>query len=54
MTLLHKIVHVLKTERWAMLGAAICALSFFGVYAIDLAKIFSASPDVMPRLADYY
>ncbi|AFY37826.1 hypothetical protein Lepto7376_1483 [[Leptolyngbya] sp. PCC 7376] len=39
---------VLKSERWAMLGAALCGLSFFGVYVADLAVIFPVSPDAMP------
>ncbi len=38
---------VLKSERWAMLGAALCGLSFFGVYVADLAVIFPVSPDAM-------
>ena len=39
---------VLKSERWAMIGAALCGLSFFGVYVADLAVIFPVSPDAMP------
>jgi hypothetical protein len=39
---------VLKSERWAMVGAALCGLSFFGVYVADLAVIFPVSPDAMP------
>ena len=39
---------VLKSERWAIWGAAVCGLSFLGVYGVDLAKIFPVSPDAMP------
>ncbi|NJN73807.1 MAG: hypothetical protein HC799_13865 [Limnothrix sp. RL_2_0] len=39
---------VLKSERWAMVGAALCGLSFFGVYVADLAVIFPVSLDAMP------
>lgn len=39
---------VLKSERWAMIGAALCGLFFFGVYVADLAVIFPVSPDAMP------
>ena len=39
---------VLKSERWAIIGAAVCGLSFLGVYGLDLARIFPVSPDAMP------
>ncbi|WP_299488306.1 hypothetical protein [Acaryochloris sp. IP29b_bin.137] len=39
---------VLKLERWAIIGTAVCGLSFLGVYGLDLAHIFPVSPDAMP------
>ncbi|MEM6501849.1 MAG: hypothetical protein AAF685_08430 [Cyanobacteria bacterium P01_C01_bin.89] len=39
---------VWKSERWALWGSALCGLSFFGVYGLDLAQIFPVSPDAMP------
>ena len=39
---------VLRSERWAMLLAALCGLSFLSVYGLDLAYIFPVSPDAMP------
>jgi hypothetical protein len=42
------IYFVLKSERWAMFAAAVCGLSYLGVYGLDLAQIFPVSPDVMP------
>lgn len=42
------IYFVLKSERWAMIAAAVCGLSFLGVYGLDLAQIFPVSPDAMP------
>ena len=42
------IYFVLKSQRWAMLAAAVCGLSYLGVYGLDLAEIFPVSPDAMP------
>ena len=42
------IYFVLKSERWAMLAAAVCGLSYLDVYGLDLAQIFPVSPDAMP------
>ncbi|MEM9542720.1 MAG: hypothetical protein AAGA60_24915 [Cyanobacteria bacterium P01_E01_bin.42] len=42
------IYFVLKSDRWAMFAAAVCGLSFLGVYGLDLAEIFPVSPDGMP------
>ena len=42
------IYFILKSECWAMLAAAVCGLSFLGVYGLDLAQIFPVSPDAMP------
>ncbi|MEM7066539.1 MAG: hypothetical protein AAF572_25650 [Cyanobacteria bacterium P01_B01_bin.77] len=42
------IYFVMKSERWAMMAAAICGLSYLGVYGLDLAQIFPVSPDAMP------
>ncbi|MGB0560248.1 MAG: hypothetical protein ACPGVO_00395 [Spirulinaceae cyanobacterium] len=39
---------VLKSERWAIFVAAVCGLSYLGVYGLDLAVIFPVSPDTMP------
>ncbi|MEL7358645.1 MAG: hypothetical protein AAFN40_19055 [Cyanobacteria bacterium J06560_6] len=39
---------VLRTHRWALMGAAISGLSFLAVYGLDLVKIFPVSPDAMP------
>lgn len=39
---------ILKSERWAIIAAAICSLSYLGVYGLDLAQIFPVSPDAMP------
>jgi len=41
------IYFVLKSERWAMLAAAVCGLSCLGVYSLDLAQMFPLSPDAM-------
>lgn len=34
----------LKGNRWAFFAAAICGISYFLVYALDLGKIFPVSP----------
>ncbi|GGF78258.1 hypothetical protein [Alteromonas lipolytica] len=36
--------------RWAILGSWLAALSYLVVYAVDLARIFPASPTPMPTL----
>lgn len=41
------IYFVLKSERWATVAAAICGLSYLGVYGLDLTEIFPVSPDAM-------
>ncbi len=33
----------------ALIAATVCGISYFLVYALDLAKIFPVSPDKMPR-----
>lgn len=42
------IYFVLKSERWAFFVAAVCGLSYVGVYGLDLAQVFPVSPDAMP------
>lgn len=42
------IYFVLKSVRWAMFAAAVCGISYLGVYGLDLAQIFPVSPDAMP------
>ena len=39
----------LVDSKMAFIAAAICGISYFVVYALDLAKIFPVSPDRMPR-----
>ncbi|MEM1281190.1 MAG: hypothetical protein AAGG53_14495, partial [Cyanobacteria bacterium P01_H01_bin.152] len=39
---------VLQSQRWALGAAAVCGLSYFLVYGLDLAQVFPVSPDVMP------
>ena len=39
---------VLQSKRWAMITAAGFGMSYFGVYSLDLVKIFPVSPDAMP------
>ena len=43
------VYYVLKNMRWAFIASALCGLSYFLVYALDLAKIFPVSPDSMPQ-----
>jgi hypothetical protein len=42
------IYFVLRSERWAIFVAAVCGLSYLGVYGLDLAQVFPVSPDAMP------
>jgi hypothetical protein len=39
---------IIKGKRGAFIVAALCGVSYFLVYALDLAKIFPVSPDRMP------
>ena len=39
---------IFKKLRWSYLVAFLCGLSYFGVYILDLAKIFPVSPSKMP------
>ncbi|MEO1095863.1 MAG: hypothetical protein AAFX01_13290 [Cyanobacteria bacterium J06638_28] len=39
---------VWQSRRWAFGGAAVCGLSYFLVYGLDLAQVFPVSPDAMP------
>lgn len=43
------IYYLLQEINWSYLVAAICGLSYFAVYALDLAEIFPVSPVPMPR-----
>jgi len=38
-----------KEKKWAFIVSAICGISYFLVYALDLGKIFPVSPDSMPQ-----
>jgi len=40
------IYFVLRSERWVMFAAAVCGLSYLGVYGLDLAQVFPVSPSV--------
>jgi len=40
---------VLKDKKWAFIVSAICGISYFLVYVLDLGKIFPVSPDSMPQ-----
>lgn len=42
------VYYLLQEINWAYIVAAICGLSYFVVYALDLAGIFPVSPDSMP------
>ena len=39
---------ILNDRKWAIVGAAICGLTYIGVYGLDLAYLFPVSPDPMP------
>ncbi|MEM7796314.1 MAG: hypothetical protein AAF579_17900 [Cyanobacteria bacterium P01_C01_bin.118] len=39
---------VLRAKHWAVIAAAVCGLSYLGVYGLDLAQIFPVSPNAMP------
>lgn len=39
---------VLKQKHWSFIISAVCGLSYFLVYGLDLAGIFPVSPDTMP------
>ncbi|MEZ4880223.1 MAG: hypothetical protein R2801_08690 [Chitinophagales bacterium] len=41
---------VVKNQRWSLLIAFICGLSYCLVYVFDFAHIFPKSPDRMPKL----
>jgi hypothetical protein len=41
---------VLKDKKWAFIVSAICGISYFLVYVLDLGKIFPVSPDSMPQV----
>jgi len=43
------VYYLLQNISWVYIVAAICGLSYFVVYALDLAKIFPVSPVPMPR-----
>lgn len=43
------VYYLLQEINWSYLVAAICGLSYFVVYALDLAKIFPVSPAPMPQ-----
>ena len=40
---------ILKNRHWALVISALCGVSYFLVYALDLGKIFPISPDPMPQ-----
>lgn len=42
------IYFILKDLKWAYLVSAVCGVSYFLVYALDLGVIFPISPDAMP------
>ena len=39
---------IVKNKPWAWVISALCGVSYFLVYALDLGKIFPVSPDPMP------
>ncbi|MBE9028722.1 hypothetical protein IQ266_02980 [filamentous cyanobacterium LEGE 11480] len=39
---------VVQRYVWAFVAAAVCGMSYFLVYVLDLAHIFPVSPDMMP------
>jgi len=49
MTSILIVYYLLREINWAYIVAAICGLSYFVVYALDLAKIFPVSPVPMPQ-----
>lgn len=49
MVSLSLVYFVLKNRKWAFIASAICGLSYFLVYALDLGTIFPVSPDAMPQ-----
>jgi hypothetical protein len=40
---------IIKGKRWAFVASALCGVSYFLVYVLDLGKIFPVSPDPMPQ-----
>jgi len=40
---------VLEDRKWTLIVSAICGISYFSVYALDLGGIFPISPDAMPQ-----
>ena len=42
--------YVFKNIRWAFIGSALCGVSYFWVYVLDLGAIFPVSPDSMPQM----
>ena len=41
---------VFKDMRWGFVASAICGVSYFLVYILDLGQIFPVSPDAMPQM----
>lgn len=44
------IYFLFKNMNWAFITSAICGISYFLVYVLDLGKIFPVSPDAMPEV----